>query len=223
MDFDVTEVVSSPGSDRVLTRLWRNWQLMDVVDHGSDHRALYRVVSRWPDAASEEGYWNGVQPICRSIVSADGQTTEFDPVSWILAASPTEALPGASLSFSVAVSGYGIYPDLMIAQTVVLEDGMLGSETVTAVDLAISGRAQEIVPWVVGRLAFRDIAARLVVDGDIMLLGAVAGVLSMSGGFRFSDDSAIAAQLIADLVSAHRAISVGQRQTSPRESVSPDA
>lgn len=212
MHYDVIETITRSDSGKAFTRLWQGGQLVTTLEGRSDLLAPCLVDTSWPDGETERSYWlHGSVPIADSVIQLDGRKISFEPAGWITLCDPDRPLPGASFSFTIAVAGLALDPNASLLFPFRVVDGHPRCESLGSSDIAVAGSAGDIVPWVVGDALFRDIAASVVVEGDLMLLGGLAGVLALSGGFRFSDDAALAARTMAALVDAHRRVASQMR------------
>ena len=212
MRYDVIETITRSDSGQAFTRLWQGGQLVSTLEGRSDLIAPCLIDTSWPDGETERGYWQrGSVPIGDSVIQLDGRRISFEPAGWISLSCPDRPLPGATFSFSIAVAGLALDPTASLFFPFRVDDGQPSFANPGSSDITVIGHAVDIVPWVVGGALFRDIAASVVVDGDLMLLGGLAGVLALSGGFRFSDDVVSAARTMTALVGAHRGMASQMR------------
>lgn len=217
-EVDRIEVIhTGRGSRRASKRrLWWDNELVAVVGNeapvADPAEDLVVVETVFDSREAEAAYWDAgsgtVLP--RSRVRRDGEWVCFDPGRSMLDGyAPRIPLPDATFFARLRCANLAIDPRAVFEIDLRLEDarpaGAGRGRVVTHPELVVSASADEMMAWCAGARHFQDLTSASLDGGDVFLLGVVAGVLVMSGGFEVPSGLADAAEVLVDLLQDHRA------------------
>ncbi len=210
---DVLELNSAGGS--VLhTRYWYDNELIEWhVGPPRHHSETPTVVElSWDQASSETSYWAHpfTQPLQRARVRAGGRDVELHTSSTFLERfAPEQPLPDASFRLEIECRGLALDPAGSHTYVLHLDQGRPEGrldDPEDGPDIRISASVDRIMSWLSGDRLLTELLSEMTVEGEILMLGAVAGVFGISGGFEFPADLGPSTDALVSLVQDHRAL-----------------
>lgn len=209
---DLVEV-NRVGDAHIHTRSWHDGELIgwQTGAPAVPPEGAVMVELLWGSPDEERAYWNEpfTSPLPHAQVVAGGWSGELTTAPDFLERfAPATALPDASFSLVIECTGFTLHPTGTHLWKLHLRDGRPGEpdDADAEPDLRILGSADLVVGWLSGERLLSELMAELTVEGEILMLGAVAGAMGIAGGFEIPPELGPTSRTLVSLVQDHRAV-----------------